>query len=86
MSMRYPLYYLNCDEFENLVILICNHILGSATIPFAKGKDGGKDGKLLVKPTKSRVNLVHGMGKSLYKLSIQRKLMHLVLNLLSVGL
>ena len=47
MSMRYPLYYLNCDEFENLVILICNHILGSATIPFAKGKDGGKDGKFI---------------------------------------
>lgn len=50
--MRYPLYYLNCDEFENLVILICNHILGSATIPFAKGKDGGKDGKFIGKANK----------------------------------
>lgn len=45
--MRYPLYDLNCDDFESLVVLICNHILGSATIPFAKGKDGGKDGKFI---------------------------------------
>lgn len=45
--MRYPLYDLNCDDFESLVILICNHILGSATIPFSKGKDGGKDGKYI---------------------------------------
>lgn len=52
IAMRYPLYYLSCDEFENLVILICNHILGSATIPFAKGKDGGKDGKFIGKANK----------------------------------
>lgn len=45
--MRYPLHDMNCDDFENLVILICSHILGSATIPFAKGKDGGKDGKFV---------------------------------------
>lgn len=43
--MRYPLYNMNCDDFEALVVMICNHILGPATIPFAKGKDGGKDGK-----------------------------------------
>lgn len=43
--MKYPLHDLNCDDFENLVVLICHHILGSAVIPFAKGKDGGKDGK-----------------------------------------
>lgn len=45
--MRYPLYDLNCDEFEDLVVLICNHILGTAAIPFAKGKDGGRDGKFI---------------------------------------
>lgn len=43
--MRYPLYNMNCDDFENLTVLICNHILGTSIIPFAKGKDGGKDGK-----------------------------------------
>ena len=50
--MKYPLYELNCDDFEKLVILICNHILGSATIPFAKGKDGGKDGKFIGRANK----------------------------------
>jgi hypothetical protein len=42
---KFPLHYLNEDDFENLVTLICNKILGAATIPFAKGKDGGKDGR-----------------------------------------
>jgi hypothetical protein len=41
----YPLHHLNDQEFEKLSILICNKILGAATIPFAKGKDGGKDGR-----------------------------------------
>lgn len=45
--MRYPLYNMNCDDFELMVVMICNHILGPATIPFAKGKDGGKDGKFI---------------------------------------
>lgn len=38
---------MNCDDFERMVVMICNHILGQATIPFAKGKDGGKDGKFI---------------------------------------
>lgn len=42
---KFPLHYLNEDDFERLIILICNKILGDATIPFAKGKDGGKDGR-----------------------------------------
>lgn len=50
--MVYPLYNMNCDEFENLTVMICNHILGSATIPFAKGKDGGKDGKFIGRANK----------------------------------
>lgn len=45
--MKYPLYDMNCDDFESLTVLLCNHILGSATIPFAKGKDGGRDGKFI---------------------------------------
>lgn len=45
--MRYPLYNMNCDDFEAMVVMICNHILGPSTIPFAKGKDGGKDGKFI---------------------------------------
>lgn len=38
---------MNCDDFESMVIMICDHILGPSTIPFAKGKDGGKDGKFI---------------------------------------
>lgn len=45
----YPLHYLNEQEFENLSILICNKILGVSTIPFAKGKDNGKDGRFIGK-------------------------------------
>lgn len=40
---------MNCDDFEAMVIMICSHILGPSTIPFAKGKDGGKDGKFVGK-------------------------------------
>lgn len=43
--MRYPLHYQNEDDFENLVTLICKKILGEGVIPFAKGRDGGKDGR-----------------------------------------
>ncbi|MFI3261931.1 MAG: ABC-three component system protein [Rikenellaceae bacterium] len=42
---KFPLHYLSEDDFENLTTLICNKILGVATIPFAKGKDKGKDAR-----------------------------------------
>jgi hypothetical protein len=42
---RYPLHYINEDDFENLTTLICRKILGEAVIPFAKGTDGGRDGR-----------------------------------------
>jgi hypothetical protein len=45
----YPLHYLGEQEFEDLSILICNKILGVGTIPFAQGKDGGKDGRFMGK-------------------------------------
>lgn len=41
----YPLHDLNNEDFENLTTLICRRILGEATIPFAKGTDGGRDGR-----------------------------------------
>jgi len=41
----YPLHYLNADEFENLTTVICSKILGEGVIPFAKGTDGGRDGR-----------------------------------------
>lgn len=41
----YPLHDLNEDEFERLATLLCNVYLGPGVIPFAKGKDGGRDGR-----------------------------------------
>lgn len=43
--IKYPLHFQNEDDFENLVTLICKKILGEGVIPFAKGRDGGKDGR-----------------------------------------
>ena len=40
---KYPLHYINEDDFESLANLICVKILGEAVIPFAKGTDGGRE-------------------------------------------
>jgi len=41
--MKYPLENLTDTEFEVLVALICSEILGTGTIVFSDGKDGGRD-------------------------------------------
>jgi hypothetical protein len=43
--MKYPLENLTDTEFENLVALICSEILGTGTVIFTDGKDGGRDAK-----------------------------------------
>jgi len=43
--MNYPLENLTDTEFEKLIALICERILGMGTIVFSEGKDGGKDAK-----------------------------------------
>jgi len=43
--MKYPLCNLNDEEFEKLSALICERILGTGTIVFSSGKDGGRDAK-----------------------------------------
>jgi hypothetical protein len=45
MNIKYPLYNLYDEEFESLVSLICQKILGIGTFVFSVGKDGGKDAK-----------------------------------------
>jgi len=45
MNIKYPLYNLHNKEFEDLVALICEEILGTGTIVFSDGKDGGRDAK-----------------------------------------
>ncbi len=42
---NFPLYELDWQEFEKLVVSICNKILGAGTIIFSSGKDGGRDAK-----------------------------------------
>lgn len=43
--MNYRLEEISEDKFENLVNTICQKILGTGVISFAKGKDGGRDGR-----------------------------------------
>lgn len=49
MRRDYRLYELNDDEFERLIVQICVHWLGEGVIPFAPGKDGGRDGRFVGK-------------------------------------
>ena len=43
--MKYPLHNLDDKDFELLVASICEEILGTGTIIFSEGKDGGRDAK-----------------------------------------
>lgn len=43
--MNYPLYELTWQEFEGVVISICEEILGVGIIIFSDGTDGGRDAK-----------------------------------------
>jgi hypothetical protein len=43
----FPFQDLSDDEFEQLVAALCHHILGTGTIVFAKGRDGGRDAKFV---------------------------------------
>lgn len=43
MRRTFPIHDLSNDEFEDLVASVCLNILGTGTIVFAPGKDGGRD-------------------------------------------
>jgi hypothetical protein len=45
MRRDYRIYELNDEEFEALVVRICVRWLGPGVTPFAKGPDGGRDGR-----------------------------------------
>ncbi len=70
--MRYPLENLTDKEFEDLVALICEQILGMGTIVFSEGTDGGKDARFNGKANTfpSSTNPWNG------KIIIQAKLCH----------
>lgn len=45
--MKYAYEDLSEDQFEQLVVLICRHLLGMGVQGFAKGVDGGRDAKFV---------------------------------------
>src|SRR5262245_28031190 len=45
MRRTFPFHDLGYDEFETLIGAICQRILGTGTVVFATGADGGRDGK-----------------------------------------
>lgn len=45
--MKYAYEDLHEDQFERLVVLLCQSLLGMGTQPFAKGVDGGRDAKFV---------------------------------------
>ena len=38
---------LGSDQFEELIVLLCRHLLGSGVKGFSKGPDGGRDAKFI---------------------------------------
>lgn len=45
--MKYAYEDLSSDQFETLIILLCQRLLGIAVQGFAKGADGGRDAKFM---------------------------------------
>ena len=41
--MKYAYEDLSDDQFEQLVVFLCQELLGISTQGFAKGPDGGRD-------------------------------------------
>jgi hypothetical protein len=45
--MKYPYEDLSSEQFERLVVAICQFLLGAGVQGFAAGRDGGRDAKFL---------------------------------------
>lgn len=45
--MRFAYENLGDDQFETLIVLLCQRLLGAAVQGFAKGPDGGRDAKFV---------------------------------------
>lgn len=43
--MDYRLENLSEDDFEKIINTLCQKVLGTGTVSFSKGKDGGRDGR-----------------------------------------
>jgi hypothetical protein len=45
--MKYAYENLGDEQFENLVVCLCQHLFGVSVQGFAKGPDGGRDAKFV---------------------------------------
>ncbi|WP_205917874.1 hypothetical protein [Rhizobium ruizarguesonis] len=45
--MMYRYEDLGDDQFEDLIVILCRHLLGAGVRGFAKGPDGGRDAKFM---------------------------------------
>lgn len=45
--MKYAFEDLSDDQFEQLIVYLCQHLLGIAVQGFAKDPDGGRDAKFV---------------------------------------
>jgi len=45
MIITYPIHNLSENEFEDMVVMICQKILGIGVVNFAAGPDGGRDAR-----------------------------------------
>jgi hypothetical protein len=52
MKSQYRLYEIEDTEFEDVICRVCMQILGTGTISFSIGKDGGRDGRFTGTATK----------------------------------
>lgn len=59
----YRLETLSEDDFERLVNMLCQKILGTGTVSFTKGRDGGRDGRFEGKANNFPSNIKHWEGK-----------------------
>ncbi|GBF44320.1 hypothetical protein LPTSP2_36230 [Leptospira ellinghausenii] len=61
--MDYHLENLSEDDFEKLVNVICQKILGTGIVSFSKGRDGGRDGRFFGTANSFPSNLSPWKGK-----------------------
>ena len=76
--MKFPLHELNWSNFEDLVVTICEEILGTGTIIFADGVDGGRDAKFTATANSFPSETSPWSGRFIIQAKHTKKLMQVV--------
>lgn len=63
MIETYPIHNLADNEFEDMVVMICQKILGIGVVNFAAGRDGGRDARFDGKAEKFPSTTAPWIGK-----------------------